>query len=174
MSNAHDNLVSIQKSIVGNSNGQASDNLTTDVTNIGIATNMLSQLMDGTKNGTELTQIRNNQKRLIESDTYYISKYKAQSSVLQMIVFFCCLGLIGAVIYHNHWITSLVFTIYLGCLLAILLVFIIKDVIIIFFRDSRNFNEYDFGALYSPATSNSNSNSNLNTAELSQFPTCAL
>jgi hypothetical protein len=41
--------------------------------------------------GDKLIQQRKNENRLIEIDRYYIAKYKAETKLLQVIIFFCCL-----------------------------------------------------------------------------------
>ena len=149
----------------------ASNNFITDISNIHIATNMISSI----SGNNDLRQIKQNQHRLIQSDTYYLSKYKAQSMILKTIIFFCCLGLIGTILFHKSLISNLVFTIYLGILLAILFILIAKDTFNIFLRDSFNFNEFDFGFFYKPtSTSTTTLDDYWSDAQLADFPTCGL
>lgn len=132
----------------------------------------LLKLINSIERPNDLLQIRNNQERLIQIDQYYIAKYKAQSNVLKKVIFMSCLGLVGAVLYHNKLIPSFAFTIYLGVITSILCIIIAKDVFNIFLRDNMIFDEYDYGFLTPPIISG-NMHNVYNTAELSNMPTCS-
>jgi len=104
--------------------------------------------------GDNLKQLQNNQERLIQIDNFYISKYRAQTYVLQQIVFFCCLGLIGAIFYNKQIISQLVFNMYLLILLIVLLYYTGYSIYDIFLRDSHNFDEYDYTFINKPSFQN--------------------
>jgi len=140
-----------------------------DITNSTYVANQLYHLA----NVDNLQQLHDNQERLIQSDRYYIAKYKAQNYILQQIVFFCCLGLIGAILYNKQWISLTMFNVYLLLLFIVLLFYIGRGLFDIFIRDSHNFDEYDYSMLNNP-NMNGLDKKNNGTAdfELSGIPSC--
>ena len=159
-------MVYFDPNIFDNSD-KTNPNVMADIENSKILTNIVNKIYDI----SNIPQTITNQNRLIEIDTYYILKYKAQSDILKKIIFFCCLGLIGAVLYNKKIISSYNYTIYLGFLFALLIIFIAKDIYNIFLRDNTHFKEYDYLA---PPVYNSKIFKNTNTIELSNLPTCGL
>ena len=133
----------------------AYQNLTYDPTNMS-AQNVLSDISYSTlvakqlyafENGPVKQDIITNQQRLIKIDRFYIDKYKAQTTILKQIIFFCCLGLIGAIFYNKQIISLDVFNFYLIVLFSVLLYYTGYGLYDIYSRDNQNFDEYDFGTL---------------------------
>jgi hypothetical protein len=110
---------------------------------------------------------------LVQLDRYYIAKLQAETRVLKTIVFFCCLGLIGTLIFNNRLITSLFYTVYMGILFFIMFIIVSRDLVDIFLRDNMIFDEYDYAFLNRPAVSLMTGDDYYNDAELSNLPTCA-
>jgi len=129
---------------------------------------MLYQL-DGGKNAL---QLKRNEDRLLEIDRYYISKYKAQTNILKTFIFFCCLALIGAIIYNKQLMTLLTYTCYIAFIFIVMLLIIGRDIFNLFMRDNQNFDEFDYSIYYRPTSIGSNMYKGRNTAELSNLPSC--
>ena len=162
-------VLKLDEAIFENSKDLKNPNILIDEKNATIVANMLNKI----KNTENIEKIQNNQDRLIQIDKYYLNKYKTQSDILKKVIFFCCVGLVGAVLYNKKLISTLVFSIYLGVVFSILIILIAKDVFSVFLRDNMNFDEYDYGFLYKPPVVTSNMHNDYNTAELSNMPTCA-
>ena len=153
------------------SNAQVeNENTILDIKNTTLVAQMLYELKGGNVNNDN--NIYNNQERLIQIDKYYLLKYKAQSDILKTIIFFCFLGLVGAVLYNKNLISSSIYNIYLGSIFALLIILISKNTYNIFLRDNINFDEYDYGFLYKPPATALTMNKNTNLVELSNMPTC--
>lgn len=125
--------------------------------------------------GDKLIQQRRNENRLVEINHYYIAKYQAQTKVLKTFIFFCCLAMIGSILYNKGLITMLTFTIYTGLLGFIMLYVIGRDIFNIFIRDSRNYDEIDYSLSYTPSFPDIDLSGNTpSAAELSNIPSCPI
>jgi len=125
--------------------------------------------------GDKLIQQRKNENRLVEINHYYIAKYQAQTKVLQSFIFFCCLAMIGSILYNKGFITLLTFTIYTGLLGFIMIYVIGRDIFNIFIRDNRNYDEIDYSLSYTPSFPDIDLSGNTpSAAELSNIPSCPL
>jgi hypothetical protein len=125
--------------------------------------------------GDKLIQQRKNEDRLVEINHYYIAKYQAQTKVLKTFIFFCCLAMIGSILYNKGLITMLTFTIYTGLLGFIMLYVIGRDIFNIFIRDSRNYDEIDYSLSYTPSFPDIDLSGNTpSAAELSNIPSCPI
>lgn len=147
-------------------NVQINDNVNQDIRYTTEVINALYNLEGGDK----LIQKRQNEDRLVEIDRYYIAKYKAQTRVLKTFIFFCCLALIGSVLFNKGIISLLMYTSYVGILGIIMLYIVGRDIVNIFIRDSTNYDEYDYSLSYSPSFSDVSGS--YNSAELSNIPSC--
>jgi hypothetical protein len=136
-------------------------------------TNSVIKSLYELKGGDKYAQEKINKNRLVQLDRYYISKLQAETRVLKTIVFFCCLGLIGTLIFNNSFITSLFYTVYMGILFFIMFIIVSRDLADIFLRDNMIFDEYDYAFLNRPAVSLMTADNYYNDAELSNLPTCA-
>jgi hypothetical protein len=112
-----------------------------------------------------------NLQRNAEVDMFFILKYKKQIETLKHVIIICCIGLIGSVLYHNGFITSDVYTLYLGAVFGIGLFIVLYDLFDIFIRNSINFNEYDYEFIYKPPIIPKSTPTNYNALELSNMPT---
>jgi len=135
-------------------------------------TNSVIRALYEVKGGDRLFQDKKNKDRLVQIDRYYIAKFQAETRILQTVVFFCCLALIGTLLYNKQLFSLLFYTIYICILFLIMFFFIARDLFNIFLRDSTNFDEYDHKFLYSPGNP-VNFKNTYNDAELSNLPTCA-
>jgi hypothetical protein len=136
-------------------------------------TNSVIKSLYELKGGDKYAQEKINKNRLVQLDRYYIAKLQAETRVLKTIVFFCCLGLIGTLIFNNRLITSLFYTVYMGILFFIMFIIVSRDLVDIFLRDNMIFDEYDYAFLNRPAVSLMTGDDYYNDAELSNLPTCA-
>ncbi len=143
----------------------------TDATDIINSTNVANQLYN-LENGDNLEQLQNNQERLIKIDRFYVSKYKAQNYILQQIVFFCCLALIGAILYNKQMITLTMFNVYLLLLFIALLYYAGRSLFNIILRDNHNFDEYDYAMLNNPNFDTPNKTNGKLDLQLSDLPSC--
>ena len=121
--------------------------------------------------GDKLYQQRKNENRLIEIDHYYIAKYKAETRILQTVVFFCCLAMVGSVLFNVGFISLLMYTSYVGIVGILMLYFVLRDIYRIYSKDSQNFDEIDY-SLYYKKDDLDISGTIYNTAELSNLPSC--
>ena len=136
-------------------------------------TNSVIKSLYELKGGDRFAQEKLNKNRLVQLDRYYIAKFQAETRVLKTVVFFCCLALIGTVIFNKQLITSLFYTLYMGIIFIIMLFIISRDLFDIFLKDNMNFDEYDYAFLNRPAVSLMTGDDYYNDAELSNLPTCA-
>lgn len=83
-------------------------------------------------------------KREIQINAYYIHKYYKQINILKEIIFFCCLGLIGFILFNMKILSETILVSYIGILLSLLFIKVMYDLWDIYIRDDRYFNEYNF------------------------------
>ncbi len=83
-------------------------------------------------------------KRQVQMNVYYIKRYYKQIGILKQIIFFCCLGLIGFILYNYGILNERILVLYIGSLLAILFIKVLYDLWDLYIRDDKNFDEYDF------------------------------
>ena len=112
-----------------------------------------------------------NLQRHAQVDIFYILKYKKQIQTLQHIIIICCVALVGSLLFHNGFIPSELYTMYLGVVFAIGILIVLYDLFDIFIRNNNNFNEYDYEFIYSPPTIPTIVNKTYNSLELSNMPT---
>jgi|LauGreDrversion2_2_1035103.scaffolds.fasta_scaffold30773_2 lipopolysaccharide export LptBFGC system permease protein LptF len=85
---------------------------------------------------------RREHRRQNEINRYYQKKYERQIVILQKIVIFFCLAILGTLFPDN------IKPLYLGLLFAIGFVVIFYDMWDVFLRDSRDFDQYNFNYFY--------------------------
>lgn len=83
--------------------------------------------------------------RQIEINNYYIMKYKSESYIFKLIIFFCGLALIGCLFFSKGFISETLYIIYLGIIISVGIITIIYNVYDLLYRDKRRFDEYDYG-----------------------------
>ena len=90
----------------------------------------------------ELYEIKNNKMRMVEINTYYGKRYRAQSGLMKLIIFVCVILLILAIIRKKGVLPESIANILLGIAIAVGGFFIIWRVLDISRRDNMNFDEY--------------------------------
>lgn len=101
--------------------------------------------------------------RQLEINNYYIMKYKSESYILQLIIFFCGLALIGCLFFFKGFISETLYLIYLGIIISAGIITILYNISDLLYRDKRRFDEYDHGYMsligedMSVSTTNNNS-----------------
>ncbi len=131
-----------------------------DINYIVQVNNKIKQLNNNKDISNNLLQIEKINKRHIETNTYYINKYYKQIGILKEIIFFCCLGLLGFILYSKSIFSENLLIMYIGFLLSILFIKVMYDLWDIYIRDEKNFNEYDF-SVYGDGKTGLTNNSNL-------------
>jgi hypothetical protein len=91
-------------------------------------------------------------KKLLDVNNYYILKYKSESHILKLIIFFCGLALIGCLFFLKGFIGETLYIIYLGFIITIGLFYIIYNIYDLIYRDNQRFDEYDYGYMQKPGT----------------------
>jgi len=92
-----------------------------------------------------------NQKEL-DVNNYYILKYKSESEIFKLIIFFCGLALFGCFFFLKGWIGETLYIIYLGFIIAIGLFYVIYKIYDVKYRDNQHFDEYQYGYMQHPGT----------------------
>jgi uncharacterized membrane protein (DUF485 family) len=132
-----------------NNSNVSYDNYLTDMSMSNYYTNMLYNV----HNLNDVSQNSINLERNSEVSAFYLFKYNKQIYLLKLIIFVCCIALIGCIIYNYGIMPSNMFTIYLGVVFAIGGILVLYNLFDIYVRDNHNFNEYD--QLYKPPLPNS-------------------
>lgn len=83
--------------------------------------------------------------RQLEMNNYYIMKYKSESYILKLIIFFCGLSLIGCLFFFKGFISETLYIMYLGIIISVGIITIIYNIYDLLYRDNRRFDEYDYG-----------------------------
>jgi hypothetical protein len=94
----------------------------------------------------------NYNKKLLDVNNYYILKYKSESHILKIIIFFCGLALIGCLFFLKGFIGETLYIIYLGFIITIGLFYVIYNIYDLKYRDNQRFDEYDYGYMQKPGT----------------------
>ena len=94
-------------------------------------------------------------KRQNEINQYYQKRYQRQIVVLQKIVVFFCLAILGTLLPDG------IRPLYLGVLFAGGFIMLFYDLWDIFLRDSRDFDQYNFNLFYNKPPSQENSYLNI-------------
>lgn len=88
--------------------------------------------------------------RHIDANKYYIMKYQSETHILKLIIFFCGLALIGSFFFLKGLISQSFYIVYLGFIISIAIIVIIYNIYLLIYRDTRRFDEYDFGYMATP------------------------
>jgi hypothetical protein len=119
---------------------------------IGISTGLLKYL-----NSYKSDPIANNpnshyKQRHIDVNKYYIMKYQSETYILKLIIFFCGLALIGALIFLKGFINESLYIVYLGIIISVAIITIAYNIYNLIYRDNTRFDETDFGYMKTPGT----------------------
>jgi hypothetical protein len=98
---------------------------------------------------------RRERKRQNEINRYYQKRYERQIIVLQKIVVFFCIAILGTLLPDS------IRPLFLGLLFAGGFILLFYDLWDIFLRDSRDFDQYNFNMFYNKPPSQDNSYLNL-------------
>jgi len=88
--------------------------------------------------------IKNNKMRMVEINTYYGKRYRAQSGIMKLIIFICVLLLVVSILRKKSLITDSISNILFGIIITLGIFFIIWRILDITWRDNMNFDAYDY------------------------------
>lgn len=91
-------------------------------------------------------------KRQVDINKYYIMKYKSESYILKLIIFFCGLALIGCLFFFKGLISETLYIVYLGFIITIGIIMVVYNIYLLKYRDNQRFDEYDYGYMQRPGT----------------------
>lgn len=92
----------------------------------------------------QLYKIKTNKMRMVEINTYYGKRYRAQASLMKLIIFIFVILLILAILHKKSLLPDELTKILLGIVLAVGGFFIIRRILDISWRDNMNFDAYDW------------------------------
>ena len=81
----------------------------------------------------------------LDVNNYYIQKYKSESYIFKLIIFFCGLALVGCLFFLKGLISETLYIIYLGIIISIGIIMICYTIYNLLFRDNMRFEEYEYG-----------------------------
>jgi uncharacterized membrane protein (DUF485 family) len=137
-------------------------------TSVGTDNTAKSGYSDYISSAYDLENVDNNtntMKRHAQVSEFYLLKYNKQIYLLKIIIFTCCIALIGSILYNYGMIPSNMYTLYLGGVFGVGIILVMYNIFDIYSRNNNSFNEYDY--LYNPNTAVSTSK--LSTAELANI-----
>jgi uncharacterized membrane protein (DUF485 family) len=129
--------------------------------------NYYTKMLYDTHNLKDVSQNSINLERHSEVNMYYLLKYNKQIYLLQIIVFTCCIALVGAVLYSKSILSSNTYTYYLGVVFGVGFIIAAYNLYDIYIRDTITFNEYDFQ--YKPPAPDGSDLAGLTTSELANM-----
>ena len=86
----------------------------------------------------------------VEINKYYSMKYKSESYILKLIIFFCGLALVGCLFYSKGFIGNALYVIYLGFIISIGIIVICYNIYKLFYKDNQKYDENDYGYMNKP------------------------
>lgn len=108
-------------------------------------TGVMEQELNNAKKNLNLIQDnKNNKMRLVEINTYYAAKYKAQADLMKMVIKICIPLLIIAIVAKKGWIPSKISKALIGIIIVVGAFMIIKQAINISSRNNMNFDEFNW------------------------------
>jgi len=135
-------------------NIKPNQNIDTDIS----YTNYYSKFIKNQLQTEDTSQNLLNVRYDIETNTYNYLNYRAQIEILTFIIIFCCISLIGSVLYHNGLITSSIYTMYISIVFAVGVLVILYKLFDIYMRDNINFNRFAYEKLFSKNNNINNKN----------------
>lgn len=124
-----------------NSVAQSRIDLVDQLTTTGV---METQLNNTKSNLNTLQTNKDNKMRMVEINTYYASKYQAQSGLMKMIIMICIPLLILAILSKKKYIPPNIANGLMGLIIVIGGFMIIKKVINLSSRNNMNYDEFDW------------------------------
>ena len=108
----------------------------------------------------DLKQDNNNKLRMVEINRYYTNKYRAQTELMQLIIFFAVPLLLITILVNKNILPQNIGYILGGVILFVGVFMVINKIIDINSRNNIDFNEYDFNVNVSNVESNEKGNQN--------------
>tara|TARA_A100001011_G_scaffold241703_1_gene249736 strand:+ start:5977 stop:6912 length:936 start_codon:yes stop_codon:yes gene_type:complete len=105
---------------------------------------MEQELNNAKKNMNLLSETKSNKMRMVEINTYYASKYHAQSEFMKLIIMVCAPLLILAICAKKGWIPKNIANGVMALIIVIGGFFVIRKAINISSRNNMNFDEFDW------------------------------
>jgi hypothetical protein len=96
----------------------------------------------------QLYEIKNNKMRMVEINTYYGKKYKAQASVMKLFILVGTILLILLLLWKKSLLPTALTNVLIGIVIAVGGFFIIRRILDIYWRDNMNFDSYSW--FYNP------------------------
>jgi hypothetical protein len=88
--------------------------------------------------------IKDNKMRMVEINTYYGKRYRAQAGLMKLIIFICVLLLVLSILRKKGLINDSISNILVGIVITLGIFFIIWRILDIYWRDNMNYDEYNF------------------------------
>ena len=108
-------------------------------------TGVMEQEMNNAKKNLNLIQAnKDNKMRMVEINTYYASKYRAQSGLMQLIIMVCIPLLILGIVAKKGWIPSGISKGLIGIVVIVGGVMIIRKAINLASRSNMNYDEFNW------------------------------
>ena len=108
-------------------------------------TGVMEQEMNNAKKNLNMIQAnKDNKMRMVEINTYYASKYRAQAGLMQLVIMVCIPLLILGIVAKKGWIPAGISKGLIGIVIVVGGYFIIRRAINISSRNNMNFDEFDW------------------------------
>lgn len=108
-------------------------------------TGVMEQELNNAKKNLNLVQAnKNNKMRLVEINTYYASKYKAQAGLMRLVIMVCIPLLILAIVAKKGWIPQNISKALMGVVIVVGGFIIIRQAINLSSRNNMNYDEFDW------------------------------
>jgi hypothetical protein len=83
--------------------------------------------------------------RQLEIAHFYVLKYKKEIIIIQILILFCGIGMLGCLLFHLNVFDLKLLSLYLGIVFAIAFVILFYKLWDLYIRDKNVFDEYNFG-----------------------------
>ena len=101
--------------------------------------------MGNNENSTRPNENHIYNQKLLDVNNYYILKYKSESNILKLIIFFCGLALIGCLFFLKGFIGESLYIIYLGIVIGLGSIVVIYNIYKLIYRSNTKFDENEYG-----------------------------
>lgn len=103
----------------------------------------------------------NDELKQIQVNTYYYKRYKSENTILYVTIAVLFLVIILSLIRKNYpYFDDNSYSIIVGAILAILLIYIVLSIKTLFYKDELNYDEYNYGYMSSDDVSSGSNSSN--------------
>jgi len=129
-----------------NNNLKVNQNYQTDLS----ASTLLLKYLDNYQSKINVPVNLDYSNRQLEINNYYIMKYRSESYILKLIIFFCGMALIGCFFFLKGFIGESLYVTYLGIIISIGIFVIIYNIYYLLYRDNIRYDEYNYGNMSYP------------------------